>query len=359
IYTDAGVKYADGVTVTIDSVTVANNVLDIKFSAASTIAGIDVSTINPTISIGLYGYDTKDFLVGPHGTDADGKRNLEYVVGGSTRNPDRIQTVSAAGGAWEITADLSAWADKLDGKQVKRVEVAVLPDLKVAIDGTDTTVGLNAPSRTFNLADNAFEDFYGDIVKVDGGCNNCHDQLATSFHSGNRGGNVVVCRLCHVSSSAGSHLEMQSRAIDSYVHAIHSFQAFDPGDIEFGDPVALMEYEHHIGHEYPNFTLKNCESCHEAGTYDVPDQSKSLPALLSAADVSKDGSWVRSIGTVPSGVVGPATRACGGCHRAQLINEDDAGGMATFYGHTKTFGYFVENMTGAWDAVVTKIMSAF
>ncbi|MFY9328863.1 MAG: hypothetical protein WAO76_12740 [Georgfuchsia sp.] len=358
IYAADGTKYATAVTTTIDSVTKAGNILTINFHAASTIGSIDVSTITPTLLVGLYGYDTKDFLVGPHINAATGGRNLEWKVGAAA-NP-RIALVSAAAGAWVMTADLTLWADQIAAGTIKRAEVAVMPDLKI----NGVTVGVNAPSKTVDLTVTpvAFDDFFGskgNIVNAETKCNTCHDQLATSFHSGDRGGNVTVCRLCHESSSAGSHLEMQSRAIDSYVHAIHSFQAFDPGDIDFADPVASMEYQHHIGSGYPNWTLKNCESCHVAGTFDVPDQSKSLPALLSASDVSKNGSWDRSIGTVPSGVVGPATRACGGCHRAAIINEDDAGGLATFYGHTKTFGYFVENATGVWAAIVEKIQSAF
>ena len=69
-----------------------------------------------------------------------------------------------------------------------------------------------------------------------------------------------------------------------------------------------------------------------------PDQSKSLPGLLSATDVVKD----RAITDVPSFVTGPATRACGGCHRAVLINEDNANGLALFNRHTTQYGYMVE-----------------
>ena len=42
-------------------------------------------------------------------------------------------------------------------------------------------------------------------------------------------------------------------------------------------------------------------------------------------------------------VVGPAARACGGCHRAQFIKEDDAQGYVVFNEHTKDFGFRVEN----------------
>jgi len=203
------------------------------------------------------------------------------------------------------------------------------------------TLALDAPSRTFDLGANGFaDDFFGPIVRVEDGCENCHDALATNYHSPDRGGNITVCRLCHITKSGGSHLEMQSRSIDSYIHAIHSFQAFDIGDIDFANPVEALEYEHHIEFPYPTHGVTDCASCHVAGTNNVPDQSASLPGLLSASD-SVEG-WDRNIGDVPSYITGPASRACGGCHRAELINEDAAGELVSFNQHTKQGGYLVE-----------------
>jgi hypothetical protein len=190
-------------------------------------------------------------------------------------------------------------------------------------------------------------------------CNACHDALGTTFHSGGYGGDVVVCRTCHVSTSGGSHLEMQSRGIDSYVHSIHKFQQFDIGEIDFTDKVFAKRYAQHVEHGFPNFTIKNCEACHVTSsasvpvTYNAPDNSQSLPGLESAADTLTQG-WVdlatgaptagpRNIGAVPAYVTGPGSRACGGCHKAVLINEDDAGRLASFHSHVLMGGYNVEN----------------
>jgi OmcA/MtrC family decaheme c-type cytochrome len=257
------------------------------------------------------------------------------------------------------------WADMLADGRVKRAEIGFMPWLGVIVgqkdthangETDDTVYALNAPSRTFDLVANAFDDaYYPEIVTV-AGCNTCHDALATTFHSPDRGGSLKICRLCHVPSSGGSHLEMQSRSIDSYVHAIHSFQAFDPGDIDMTDPVEKVRYEHHIEHTYPNFSITNCESCHTAGSYNVPDQSKSLPGVLSKADTLPGG---RNIGAVPSYITGPATRACGACHRAHMINEDNAGGLAAFNQHTRSNGYLLEAVTGLYDMVVAEIMGIF
>jgi OmcA/MtrC family decaheme c-type cytochrome len=366
IYAAADLKYSEAIVVTIDEASVADNKLTVKFSAAEDpdVDGVAAADIVPTVMVGLYGWDTKDFIVGPHerlvddngdgAIDSKDSRTLEYEVG---EEHPRVSTVSAAGGSWEVVFDMSTWADLIADGTVKRVEIGVMPALENA-DGV--MLALNAVSRTFDLGANAFDDeFYGPITKVEG-CNLCHDALGTTFHSPDYGGNIVVCRMCHIVKSGGSHLEMQSRSIDSYVHAIHSGQAFDIGDINFADPVEEMHYGHHIEFPFPNHGVTNCESCHVSGAYNTPDQSKSLPGLLSASD--SNDTWDRSIGDVPSYVTGPATRACGACHKAELINEDDAGGLAILTQHFTDGGYLVEagdDAAGTLQSVFDKIMALF
>jgi OmcA/MtrC family decaheme c-type cytochrome len=367
IYTADGQRYSDAISTTIDSAAFDGDMLDIQFSAveSSDLEGLDVADIAPTVLVGLYGYDTKDYIIGPHerlfddngdGTiDSNDQRTLEYAVG---EEHPRFTTVSAEGGSWEVTADLSAWTDLIADGTVKRVEIAVMPALQNA-DGV--TLALNAPSRTFDLAANAFaDDFYSPIVKVTDGCNNCHDALATTFHTPDRGGNIVVCRLCHITKSGASHLEVQSRSIDSYVHAIHSFQGFDIGDVNFADPVEALHYEEHVAFPFPTHANTNCESCHVEGKYNVPDQTKSLPGILSGTDVLSGKE--RTIGDIPSYVSGPGARACGGCHRAVLINEDKASELASFMQHTKQGGYLVEageDASTTLGTVIDEIMAIF
>ncbi|MCB9159941.1 MAG: hypothetical protein H6644_08790 [Caldilineaceae bacterium] len=93
IYTADGVRYSDVISVTIDSATFDGTTLDVAFSAGQSqeIEGVDATTILPSIMVGLYGWDTKDFAIGPHerlfddngdGTiDGSDQRTLEYVVG--------------------------------------------------------------------------------------------------------------------------------------------------------------------------------------------------------------------------------------------------------------------------------------
>ncbi len=375
IYADTiGTRYSDVFTVSIDEASLAGNALTIKFSAKKNVdkTKLLASDIIPTVMVGLYGYDTKDFIVSPHGSDAAKKRFLEFPIDGKTTNP-RFTVVKAGNGSWEVTADLSMWADMIANGSVERAEIAVMPLLAKVVgqidspengETDDTRCALNAPSRTFDLVANAFDDdFYKPIVKVADGCNTCHDALATTFHSPDRGGNIVVCRMCHVTTSGGSHLEMQSRSIDSYVHAIHSFQAFDIGDVNFADPVAAMRYDLHVEHMYPNFTITNCKSCHNEDAFEVPDQSKSLPGLLSKSDSVQN--WDRNIGSVPGYVTGPASRACGSCHRARMINEDEAGELVSFNQHTKQGGYLYKEGANSQEtqslltAVIDYIMALF
>lgn len=372
IYATDGTRYSTNILTSITAASLSGNTLTIDFTATGTVGSIAATSINPTVMVGLYGYDSKDFIVAAHGRDASNNRLLEWVWG--TTNP-RFTGTLVAPGQWQVTVDLTMWADKIADGTIKRAEIAVMPELRNA---DNQIVGLNAPSRTFDFVTNLFDDDFmkyngqftsDNLVKVaktagaDGitGCNTCHDQLATTFHSGIRGGNIRVCRICHEVSNAGSHLELQSRSIDSYVHAIHSFQAFDPGDIDFTDPVEALHYEHHIGTEFPRFGILNCESCHNADRYNVPNQARSMPGVLSGTDTVAG----RKIGAIPPSVTGPAVRACGGCHRAQKINDDDPAELAVLIQHWKTFGYVIDAPTDSteratlWASIVDKIMSVF
>jgi hypothetical protein len=82
-----------------------------------------------------------------------------------------------------------------------------------------------------------------------------------------------------------------------------------------------------------------------------------MPGVLSASATitTKD----RAIGVVPSYVTGPGSRACGACHRAQMIKEDMASHLVAFNEHAHTNGTLLPATTGVFDAAVAKIMALF
>ncbi|WP_248353843.1 multiheme c-type cytochrome [Anaeromyxobacter oryzae] len=351
IYTASGARWADIFKAAITSATFdsTTKALTINFTITGTTTdGYSISNIDPQLMIGPYAFDTKDWAQSYFSLD----------LGGATKTGVTLVTNGQSTGTWSITVDLdaasTAWATQLGNGDIRRVEIgirpwmtstttwAVLPAAAPSPALTGPEMALDSVTRTFDLAANAFADsFYAPIVSV-AKCNKCHDALATTFHEAasekNRGGSVVACRLCHTVRSGGGHLEMQSRSIDSYVHSIHSFQAFDIQNVDFANTVQAFEYEAHIGSTYPNFTTLSCESCHNPGTYEAQPESKSLPGIQSASkDVLKGET--RAISGIPSVVTGAGSRACGGCHRAKFINKDDAAGLNAFDQHTADFGY--------------------
>jgi hypothetical protein len=116
-------------------------------------------------------------------------------------------------------------------------------------------------------------------------------------------------------------------------------------------------------HKFPFFTALACEGCHVddfvAGEvrYNVPDQAESMPGVLAATDDIP----TRSVGNVPEHVTGPASRACGSCHRAVMMNKDHAGDLASFNAHTDAFGTYVENDVDdeVLFGIIDKIMTWF
>ena len=354
-----GVSYATQYTVQIDQVTwdALASTLKIDFSAND-------AAIVPEVLVSFYGWDSKHFIIPSHARDADRNR-FEYEP--DDTNPLFSDFAETTPGVWTVTANLAAFLPVetddiltlISNDVIKNAEITITPTLTLAGEA----VVLKAVDRTVSLQDGLeVPDYFkaGNATVAISKCNVCHDALASSFHdgSGRAGDGIEVCRNCHNPTFPGSHIEMASRSIDSYVHAIHSFQPFDLDEVaEENDPVKNARTAQHMLHTFPNFTITNCEACHIAGTYNVPDQSKSMPGVLSKSWAIAD----RNIGSVPEAVTGPASRACGGCHRADLINPDLAGELASFNAHTDAFGTLEDNDDDdlILFGIIDKIMSMF
>ncbi len=410
-----GVRYADAYSVSIDAASYdsATGLITVEFSASD-------PAIVPELYISFYGWNSKNFIVDGHFRDGNaactGRRpgcQMEYVPLSRRLVDDETATdtnpifaedpASNPTDGYIVTADPAQWQltktplvpEMIADGTITRIEVMVAPELNLsdlATPGPNRAVVLEGKSMTLNLGTNAVEDDYFKGVNAavsTAKCNVCHDALASSFHSesGRGGDGIEICKNCHNVTYPGSHIEMASRSIDNYVHAIHSFQEFDVGDVfEEFDPVFAKRYDQHINHVFPNFTIRNCEACHvspEEGNggvvYNVPDQSKSMPSVLSASDnpltwyeivdglAVEDPAGRNISGSIPEFVTGAASRACGGCHRARFINRDLAGDLAAWNAHTEAFGTYVENgeleeggdEDGVLYGVIFKIMELF
>ena len=336
VYAANGSKYSASVTSNVDSITVnkAAKTVTVQFS----MTGLPPSaTVVPTVVGSLYGYNTKDFVASGHGsTGSPSTRVLEFTPGSASNGPRLTVTGS---GPWTAVADLSnatlfpiAWDGVFTATaQSTKLELGFLPAVTLA-DGT-TVIAASGLAATIDLTKDgsgtAVANQYGKAIVDAGKCNSCHEALGTTFHSPSYGSaGVVGCRLCHWVGTGSSHLEMQSRSIDSFVHAIHSYQFMDSKSVVFSDAFAAFEYMEHTTSVYPNFTIQNCESCHNPGTYNVPSIRGSLPGISSASwaftgKTTNIPAYVASpLAGIPAVVSGPADRACGSCHRSIVINQD-------------------------------------
>jgi hypothetical protein len=385
IYDAAGNKYADNYTVAIDSIELVDNLLTVAFSSND-------PDVKPEILISFYGWDTKDFLIHSHARDGSERcpssrgNGCRFEWGPGDTSPLITEDALSVPGSWIVTADLAEFVPTITDDiptliangDVSKIEVTVTGQWPLAVGNASLT----AATQTYDIdSDTLLADYFqGDGAIVDyESCNACHDQLAVTFHSGSgRAGEITMCRNCHNVNEDGGHIEMASRSIDNYVHAIHSFQDFDLDETFKApfDPVFAKRYDMHIEHAFPYFTAMACKACHESGKFNVPDQTKSMPGVQSESweldtwySMSGEAAVVdpagRNIGFVAQHVTGPASRACGACHRAEFINEDDAGHLASFNAHTKAFGTYVSTDVAEAEeneilyGIIDKIMGMF
>lgn len=217
-------------------------------------------------------------------------------------------------------------SDKLTTYAATKLEVGIIgvplvgnPGVMAAVDSV--TEGIILATGVLEDRDTAVG------VVANAKCDACHDSIVihtNSSYGHTAVGNVNACIFCHNTSSA-AHVDQQGRSIDSYLHSIHTFQT---------EPEFI----------FPMFTTTACEACHTAGNYDAPSQ----------ADWS--GSSINSGSSDPV-TVGPASRACGSCHRAQAIKDADTDKLDGVNGHTQTNGYRVPASVSPFVDVMNQIFS--
>ena len=213
---------------------------------------------------------------------------------------------------------------------MKRLEIGVLP-ATVNADGQE--VAVNAATRTFDLKSAKFDDkaFSADrrnrqVRDLPRGAGD-HLPRAELRRQRDR-----VPR-CATSRRAAARTSRCSRAsLDSYVHAIHSMQDFDVVEHRLQGPGPGPAVRRAHDHAVPD---PRRDQLRVLPLPRARTKCRTRPRLCrrSCRRRPTNETWDRNIGTVPSVVTGPATTACGGCHRAQLINEDKAGGLAVLNQH--------------------------
>jgi OmcA/MtrC family decaheme c-type cytochrome len=137
------------------------------------------------------------------------------------------------------------------------------------------------------------------MVVDDAKCENCHANL--SLHGGNRHNATSYCQTCHMPGATDDAvrpegLEDESIHFKYMIHKLHRGDELENGYIVYGYRGSL----HDFGHvEFPG-DLRNCESCHVAGTYELPLPDDVLPTV--------------SPSTAINPIMLPITSACLSCH---------------------------------------------
>lgn len=300
----------------IDSIVKDGNNLKITWGA-QTAAGVAVDVLNTDATGG------KPVFLGLPADRANESEGVRIMVGyygwgtNNIANYDNYQkaailanTTYANGKALTTFALTSKLADN---KAVK-LEVGIIGVPQV----NGKMVAVKSETKGIVLADGSLAD--RSKIVDNAKCNTCHDNILIhtgDSHGHTAVGNVNACEFCHNPSSGSGHYAQQSKSIDSYLHSIHAF----PTEEEF---------------VFPMFTPLNCEACHVAGTYNVPDQTKSLGGVIDGGDITK---------TTDDVTVGPASRACASCHRALSIRENGGATAnsvtvnASINAHTEQNGY--------------------
>jgi len=151
-------------------------------------------------------------------------------------------------------------------------------------------------------------------IVSDAKCDSCHGDLA--LHGGQRF-NPEYCVTCHFPGATDASVrpadKMPARSIDLkfMIHRIHTGEELRADYTIYGRNASVNTYNEVL---YPS-DRRNCEKCHEEGTYNLP-----------SAGVEKTADGREFYGPIP-----PNSAACLGCH-------DTLDAAAHTYLNTATFG---------------------
>jgi len=290
--------------------------------------GVNTVSDGAQVKIAYYGYSSKDSV---------------YYDGFYPTEEGLLTTDSTASGytTYDSSTGMATTIDYMNQDVITEYKVI---GGRVAIVGIPQVDGENAyvksVSAEFHLDNTEVTDAREVKVNMDK-CDACHNGVKAHFdsHGHTAIGDLNACEVCHRINVTALFFAEQPKTMKSYIHTIHIGQAARPA---FS---ALQA-------EYPK-NPADCEACHDAGTYDIPDQTAELPAPISGLEFA---------GGDTSGITyGPAATACGGCHRGaayQNYVDGDSAALSelnSINAHFKTFGYGVNTDDMSWTDVVTRV----
>jgi OmcA/MtrC family decaheme c-type cytochrome len=217
-------------------------------------------------------------------------------------------TVTAIGG--NVYQLLTAVPEGASGSVTATLEGRASVD----VDGDGRYTDLFGPRDAFAHAnvDSRGETLHRrDIVNMDL-CHKCHDAAAQgiSMHDSRRTGEIQACALCHNADATdiGERPDPPKVPIDGkreeaidvkrMIHQIHA-----GGDlVVYGDDESPHDYSN------VSFTsnLKNCETCHVTGSYDVESAWAGIATTVHSGDEVTDPSDDLNISST--------TSVCASCH---------------------------------------------
>jgi OmcA/MtrC family decaheme c-type cytochrome len=234
-------------------------------------------------------------------------------VGGTvTDNLDGTYTIvaalpSSASGTATVAMEGHAAAD-LDGDTVFSDNIAVInPLMYVNVDG-----GRGVPAAR------------SDVINI-AKCNACHDYggQGLSLHGNNRTGEMQVCVVCHNSNATDINRRPADptqtadgkveEAIDMkrLVHQIHSGSELEDGIVVWG--FGFPGTEHDFSDVDFIGNRKNCETCHDPGTYSTEQAGARLASTIdTGADVGDSEDDLN---------ISPTSAVCSSCHDDSLAKD--------------------------------------
>jgi len=298
------------------------NILNVINTGPGDFPAVTFSVTNPNNSDAAY-----DLSTDPAFTAGGGVSRLAIDLAWDT--DDYSNTGSGSGAASTVSINGLSASDNGDGTYTATSTVAIPIDATgtgaVAIEGHPAGDIDGDSAFTDRLPVKSVVDYFTitdtnvsprrEVVE-NAKCNACHDQV--SLHGANRNGEVQLCVMCHnpnntdinrrpadVASTSDGKVE-ESIDFKTLIHSIHASGMRENDFVVYG----FGGTEHDFSHVHFPGILNNCETCHAAGTYELPLGGNVLASTISTgtdlADPEDDSN------------ISATAAVCSSCHDSAL-----------------------------------------